>query len=176
MITALVLSTALAGVDSLDKVKLNGLTFKAPVEWKKSSEDNSLSWSAPEGDAEFAVSVFPVDPMRPAKSCVDQLVAALSGPPPAAEGADAGAAAPAPAAGSFDRLFLGAQPAAKKVTTDFVGEGEKAKVDENKVTTTTVVGCDGKTKWVMTYSSKTRLATRFGPILKRILESVGYGK
>ena len=76
----------------------------------------------------------------------------------------------------FSPLTLGAQPASRKITTDYVGEGEEAKIDANKVTTTTVIGCNGKTKWVMTWTSKTSAGSRFGPILKRVLDSMGYGK
>ncbi len=167
MNTMILVAMVLAGTDSLTKVSLKGVTVKAPIEWKLVEDDSSRTWSAPGDEAEFAISVFPVEPQRPAKACVDQIVAALS-PPPADGGAE-----PVKA---FESLMLGAQPAAKKVTTDYVGEGEAAKVDDNKVTTTTLVGCNGKTKWVITYSSKTKAGARFGPILKRIIDSVGYGK
>ncbi len=163
MMTALVVSVVLSGVDSLDTARLNGLVFKAPVEWKKTSEDSSLTWAAPDDEASLAVSVFAVDPQRPAKACLDQLIPAVW---PQADGG----------AGGPDRVMISASPAAKKVTTDYVGEGEGAKKDENKVTTTTIVGCNGKTKWVLTWTAKTKSAARFGPIFKRILDSIAYGK
>jgi hypothetical protein len=155
---ALVVALSLAGSDSLAKVSLLGLNFKGPTRWTKTTPDaNSFTWAESDSGAEFAVSVYPVDPQRPAKACVDQLVEALG-----TEG--------------FTTLMLGAQPAAKKVMTDFVGEGEAAKTDANKVTTTTVTGCNGKTKWVLTWTSKTSEGARFGPMLKRVLESISYGK
>lgn len=175
MNTALLLSVLLGGVDSLANVSFNGLTVKAPTEWQKAEEENSRSWAAPGGEGELALSVFPVDPQRPARACVDQLVAALTGSA-APDSTKDGGVPPGAAPKGFNPLMLGAQPAAKNVTTDYVGEGEAAKKDENKVTTTTVVGCNGRTKWVLTYSSKTRSATRFGPILKRVLDSIAYGK
>ena len=76
----------------------------------------------------------------------------------------------------FEDLTVGTQPASKRVMTDYVGEGEGAKKDENKATSTMLLGCNGKTKWVLTYTSKNQDATRFGPILKRIIESITYGK
>ena len=103
---ALVVALSLGGVDSLTKVTLEGLSFKAPSSWNKTqAEPNSISWDEPESGASMAVSVFPVDPVRPAKSCVQQLVDALG-----KEG--------------FAFTTLGAQPASKKVMTDYVGAEE----------------------------------------------------
>jgi hypothetical protein len=160
VITALALtaSLALGGVDSLAKVSLQRLSFKAPTQWQKSQPDeNSLQWDDPDSGASLAVSVYPVDPQRPAKACVNQLVEAVG-----AEG--------------FAATTLGAQPASKKSTSDYVGQGEEAKTDANKVTTTTVLGCNGKTKWVLTWTAKTSEGARFGPMLKRVLDSISYGK
>lgn len=155
---ALTLALALGGVDSLSKVTLGGLVFKGPTQWEKEKPDeHSITWKEPDSGAEFAISVFPVDPQRPAKACLNQIVEALG-----TEG--------------FAGLSLGAQPASKKVTSDFVGEGEEAKIDANRVTTTTLVGCNGKTKWVLTWTSKTSEGARFGPILKRVIDSITYGK
>lgn len=155
---ALTLALALGGADSLSKQTLLGLSFKAPTQWGKSQPDpNSLTWADPDSGAELAITVYPVDPQRPAAQCLKQMVEALG-----TEG--------------FTSATLGAQPASKKVTTDYVGEGEEAKIDANKVTTTTVIGCNGKTKWVMTWTAKTAQGARFGPILKRVLDSIGYGK
>lgn len=155
---ALTLALALGGVDSLGKVTLGGLVFKGPTQWEKEQPDeHSLSWKEPDSGAEFAMSVFPVEPQRPASACLKQIVEALG-----TEG--------------FSALSLGAQPASKKVTSDSLGEGEEAKIGGNKVTTTTAVGCNGKTKWVLTWTAKTSEGARFGPILKRVLDSITYGK
>ncbi len=155
---ALTLALALGGADSLGKQSLLGLTFKAPSQWGKTQPDpNSLTWAEPSSGAELAVTAYPVDPQRPAPACLKQMVDALG-------------------TQGFSPLTLGAQPASRKITTDYVGEGEEAKIDVNKVTTTTVIGCNGKTKWVMTWTSKTSAGSRFGPILKRVLDSIGYGK
>lgn len=158
--TTLVLLTLLGGVDSLTKVTINGLSLKAPVEWQKTESDSGKQWVAPGEAATLAVDVFPVDPSRPAKACVKQLVEAV-----AKDGFD-----------KFEDLTIGVQPAAKRVMTDYVGEGDEAKKDENKATSTMLLGCNGKTKWVLTYTSKNKDAVRFGPILKRIIESISYGK
>ena len=155
---ALTLALALGGADSLGKQTLLGLTFKAPTQWGKSQPDqNSLTWADPDSGAELAITVYAVDPQRPAAQCLKQMVEALG-----TEG--------------FTPSTLGAQPASKKLTTDYVGEGEEAKIDANKVTTTTVLGCNGKIRWVLTWTAKTAQGARFGPILKRVLDSIGYGK
>ncbi|MFZ5442683.1 MAG: hypothetical protein ACOZQL_21920 [Myxococcota bacterium] len=155
---SLVVAVSLGGVDSLAKTTLQGLSFKAPTKWQKTQPDeNSLQWDEPESGASLAVSVYGVDPQRPAAACVKQLVEAVG-----AEG--------------FSPVTLGASPASKKISSDYVGEGEAAKTDANKVTTTTVLGCNGKKKWVLTWTAKTSEGARFGPILKRVLDSISYGK
>ena len=158
--TALVLVVALSlgGVDTLSPQTLVGLSFKGPAQWSKTQpEANSLTWSEPQSGAELAVTVYPVDPQRPAKACLTQMVEAVG-----KEG--------------FTATTIGTQPASRKISTDYVGEGEAAKTDANKVTTTTVLGCNGKTKWVLTWTAKTAEGARFGPILKRVLDSISYGK
>jgi hypothetical protein len=158
MMTALLVSMVLGGVDSLGPVTLGGLTLKAPTQWAKSQPDaNSLTWEESQSGASMAISAYAVDPQRPGKGCVAQLVGAV-GP----EG--------------FKNFSVGSHPASRRVTTDYLGEGEEAKVDSNKVTTTTVLGCNGKIKWVLTWSAKTSMGTRFGPILKRVLDSISYRK
>lgn len=157
---ALVIALALVagGTDSLSKVSIDKLSFKAPTSWTASSEDaNTKDWAADGDAAQFSVSAYPVDPVRPAKNCVDEMLEKL--------GKD-----------GFSPVKLGGQPAQKKVTTDYLGEADAGQSEENKVTTTTVIGCNGKVRWVMTWTSRTSLGTRFGPMLKRVLDSISYGK
>lgn len=158
--TALAVSVlaTLGGVDALSLVSLQGFSFKAPVEWAKQAPDeNSLEWTAPDEVAKFAVSAYPTEKFMLPAGCIKKMLEAVG-----KEG--------------FETMTLATQPAAKKVTTDFVGEGEAAKVDANRVTTTTVMGCNGRVKWLMTYSAKTSEGPRYGPIFKRILDSISYGK
>lgn len=155
---ALVLVLSLGGVDTLRPVTLQKLTFKAPKDWAKSQpDDNTLQWDEPASGGSLAVSAYHVDPQRPAKACLDQSLEAVG-----REG--------------FSAVFLGGQPASKKVSTDYVGQNEEDKTDANKVTTTTVLGCNGKVRWVLTWSSKTADGARFGPMLKRVLDSIKYEK
>lgn len=155
---ALMLVLALGGAEPLSKQSLLGLSFMSPKGWKRSQPDvNTLIWEAPQADGSFAVSVFPVDPRREAKLCVEQLVESLG-------------------TNGFAPSTIGAQPASKKITTDFIGEASDAKTEANKVTTTTVVGCDGNTKWVLTWSVKTSQGVRLGPVMKSILDSIAYKK
>lgn len=142
----------LGGVDTLGSVSLGKLSLKAPTQWERTAPDeNSLTWDEPQSGASFALSVYVVDPQRTAKLCLTQLTEALG-----KEG--------------YAPLPIGGQPAAKKVTTDVMGDKKE------KVTTTTVTGCNGKTKWVLTWTAKTEEGPRFGPILKRVLDSISYGK
>jgi hypothetical protein len=157
---ALVVALALVagGTDSLSKVSIGTLSFKAPTAWTASSEDeNTRSWAADGDVAQFSVSAFAVDPVRPAKICVDEMLDKLG-----REG--------------FTPVKLGGQPAQKKVTTDYLGDADAGRSEENKVTTTTVIGCNGKVRWVLTWTSRTSMGARFGPMLKRVLDSISYGK
>jgi hypothetical protein len=153
---ALSVTTSGLSEDFLSSTSTEKLTFRAPTKWEATAQEDAATkeWKAGD-DATLAISVYPVAPVRPAKACLDQLVEAL--------GKD-----------EFTKTLVGTQPAAKKVVSDFVGEGEEAKTDANKITTSTYVGCNGQTKWVLTFSSKTKSAARFGPLLKRIIDSIRY--
>lgn len=156
--TAMLLSLLVLGADSLAPVTLQGLTFKAPTSWSKETPDaNSMEFASPDESARFAISVYVNDRLQPASGCVKKMLDAV--------GKD-----------GFESLTINAQPASKRVATDYVGEGEEAKTDANKVTTTTVLGCNGKVRWLITWSAKTAEGARLGPIYKRIIDSVTYGK
>jgi hypothetical protein len=144
------------GGDALTGVTLQGLGLRAPADWQRTQPDEAtLEFAPPDDAARLAVSVYPLERFISPAACVKKLVDAV--------GKD-----------GFTPLTLGAQPAAKKVTHDYVGEGEAAKTEANKVTTTTVLGCNGKVKWVLTWTARTAQAPRFGPMLKRVLDSVSY--
>ena len=155
LLVALLLS---AGAnDTLAISKVGDLQMKLPTGWRSSSSDegNGKSRSFDAGEAQLEISVFAVDPRRDGQVCLEQLLKALG-----SEG--------------YEQMKIGGQPAARKVSTDFVGEGEAAKTDANKVTTVSYVGCNGSTKWIMSMTSKAIRATRFGPVTKRIIDSVIY--
>ncbi len=158
MTPALVLVLALGGVDSLGSASVGTMKFKAPTQWAMEQTDaETKTWTS--ADQKGAVSFYSgsLEKVRPAKACVDAMVSAVG-----AEG--------------FEFAPIGAQPAAKKVTNDFLGDKEEDKTEANRVVTTTWVGCDGKTKWLLTFSARKSEGARFGPILKRILDSISYGK
>jgi hypothetical protein len=159
----LVLVLSLNASDTLSKAQVGDLSLKLPSskDWKseETSEANgkTRAVSSTDGEAQIDISVFAVDPRREAQLCVDQLIKAL-GP----EG--------------YEATTVGGSPAFKKITTDFVGDGEEAKKNEaNKVNTVSYVGCNGQTKWVMSMTSKASKAARFGVLLKRVVDSIAYG-
>jgi hypothetical protein len=160
---ALALALVLSGgpIDSLSRVSLLGLSFKAPTTWvRETPDENSVEWAAPGDLAKLAVSVFPLEkPLQP-EGCLKRMIEAVNKDSKV----------------PFETFALDGQPAARKLATDYVGEGEVAKVDANKVTTTTLIGCNGRLKWLLTMSTKTAEGVRFGPISKRIIDSVAYGK
>ena len=156
---ALLILTALSlsGADSLTATRVAGLSLKAPAGWKVSEASDGKNWEAPGNEGQLELTVFPVDPKRPAQQCLDQLLEKL--------GKD-----------GWDALQIGAQPAVRKVTTDYVGAADAGKTDANKISTVTYVGCNGATKWVMTMSSNSAKSARFGAVLKAIVGSISYGK
>jgi hypothetical protein len=145
---ALILSQS----DALSSTTVEGLSLKAPGQWNKTVADGTSEWAKGE-DARLALSVFAVDPPRMGKPCVDQMLEKLG-----AEG--------------FEPTKIGKDVAAKKISSDVVGEGDA----QIKVTSTTVVGCNGNTKWLLTWTARTDSAVTFGPLLKRILDSISYSK
>ena len=161
--TGLLLLLALNASDTLSKVQVADLSLKLPSskDWKaeetQEANGKTRAVSSADGEAQIDISVFAVDPRRDAQVCVDQLLKAL-GP----EG--------------YEATTVGGAPAFKKISVDFVGEGEEAKKnDANKVNTVSYVGCNGQTKWVMSMTSKASKAARFGVLLKRVVESIAYG-
>jgi len=161
--TGLILLIALGASDALVSTKVHDLSLKLPQskDWKAQDTDEnngkSRTVASADGEAQIDLSVFTVDPRREASVCVEQLLKAL-GP----EG--------------YEATTVGGQPAYKKVTFDYLGEGEEAKKnDANKVSTVSYVGCNGQTKWVMSFTSKVSKAPRFGVVLKRVIESISYG-
>ncbi len=160
---ALILTTALllSGSDALKSTKINGLTLKAPMEWQAAPTDVGRKWS-PGSEADLEISVWPVDPKRTPQECIDQLVEKLH----ESMGKE-----------GWERTVVGAQPAVRKVTTDYLGsQADAEKTDANKVTTVTTVGCNGITKWVLTMTSVSSKSGRYGPVLKAVVSSIAYGK
>jgi hypothetical protein len=161
MIAALLLLSLNAN-DMLSTAKVGELTIKLPAskDWKAQADDDEKgkgrSVASADGEAQIELNVYAVDPRREAKVCVDQLIKAL--------GPD-----------GYEAVTVGGNPAYKKVTTDYVGQGEAAKVEANKVTTISYVGCNGETKWIMSMTSKNSKAARFGVLFKRVVESIQYG-
>jgi hypothetical protein len=159
--TALVLVMALGASDMLGKIQVGDLSLKLPQskDWSTQDSDDAngkgKSAKSNDGEAQIEVNVYAVDPRRDAKVCLEQLLKAL--------GSD-----------GYESTTVGGFPAYKKLVTDYVAEGEAAKKEANKVNTISYVGCNGQTKWIMSMTSKASKASRFGVLLKRIVESVTY--
>lgn len=162
----LTLSLAQTG-EALTKHDFKGVSIKAPKSWAVTDEEESgKEWASSDDRAQMAFSAFPVDPVRPARACVKQLIEAVQGEVP-----DGGVPPP-----GFTNTTVGGQPAAKKITTDYVAEKEEEKTEANKVTTTTIVGCNGRTKWLLTFVNRTADGAKSGALLKRVVDSLSYVK
>ena len=153
----LLVGLSLAGADSLVTTQVLGLELKAPSSWAVTDAADGKNWEAPGREAQLELAVFSVEPKRKAKECLDQLLDQLG-------------------KSGWDSLALGAQPAVRKVTTDYLGAVDGGRADGNKITTVTYVGCNGATKWVLTMSSNSSKSARFGAVLKAIVGSISYRK
>src|SRR5687768_15240270 len=117
---------AAGSADDLAATSVDKLKLKVPSAWAHKVEDGTHTYEAPNDEASFAISVFPVDPKRKADECLDQLLKALGG-----EG--------------WEKIKVGGAPAAHKLSNDS-GELESGEA----VASHSYVGCDGNTKWTLT--------------------------
>jgi hypothetical protein len=168
---AFVIAAALAQEgESLQKHEFKGVSMKAPKSWSVTGEEEGgKEWATDDDRAQMAFASFPVDPVRPSRVCVKQLTEAVS-QVPLPDGGVAVSSIP------FTNTTVGGQPAARQITTDFIGDKEEDKVEANKVTTTTIVGCNGRTKWLLTFTNRTIGGAKAGALLKRVIDSITYSK
>lgn len=149
---AMVVSVALggSGADALAKQSVSGLELRVPSVWKHRVEDGTHHWVAPSKDASFSLDAFPWqgEPIS-AEACRDKLMAALGG-----EG--------------WEKTTVGGQPAAKRTYADKLEDGKD-------VETHSFVGCDGKTKWALTFVMNLKKKDRFGTLAGKIVDSIQYG-
>jgi hypothetical protein len=90
--------------------------------------------------------------MKP-KVCLDKILTAMGG----AEG--------------WEKVSLGLNPAARKVTVDNANED-----GSEKVLSISYVGCNGKTTWSLIFSMNEKKKDRFDALAAKIAQSVSYAK
>ncbi len=154
---ALAAAVTLAGADDLGRVTVNGLTLKVPKNWIVDDTEAGKNYESPDGEGQMELSVFPVEPKRAARECMDQILEKL--------GRD-----------GWDTARADGRPAARKVVIDYVGGADAGRTATKRISSVTHVGCNGELKWVLTVSSKANRAARFGVLVRRVVESVSYGK
>lgn len=140
-----------SGADALAKKDLGRVVLKVPTVWKHSTDEGTRKWEAPSKDANFSLDAFPWegDPVT-GEVCRDKLVNALGGEKP------------------WERVEIGGAPAAKYVAADSLEDGK------TQTETHTYVGCDGKTKWVLTFSFSTKKKVRFAALADGVAKSLTY--
>ena len=141
-----------ASGDELSPATVDKLKVSVPAAWTHTVDDGAHTYEAPNKEASFAISVFPVDPKRKADECLDQLLKAL--------GPD-----------GWERIKVGGSPAAHKLSNDS-GELESGEA----VASHSYVGCDGKTKWTLTATHLLKKKARFEVLAKKVVDSVRYTK
>lgn len=156
MISLALAALVLLGADELSGSKVNGLELKLPADWRKQAQkDGSLRYDAPSGDGWLELAVYKVEPRREAKLCLEQLLQALG-----KEG--------------WVPLRVGAAPAAQRSSSER-GEDEQGEISV-EAWSTTYLGCNGSTKWVLTVAMNEKSKGRFEKVAGKILESIRYSK
>lgn len=123
------------------------MTLEVPTGWKQTIKGQTYAFTAPLEDAQFELSVMPVDPVRTPKQCFDKLWPALGK--------------------GWKRGKTGGLPAALKVSFD-----KSRKVETQ---TRQYVGCDGRVKWVMSFTYSQKEQKTYSETAKRVFESIQYG-
>lgn len=157
---ALMLATALSqtgATDALVTAHVNGLTLKVPGNWANNATDSGMGYESPDGEGQMELSVFPVEPKRTARECMDTVLEKLG-------------------RADWEMVRADGRPAARKVTIDYVGAADAGRTDANRVSSVTHIGCNGELKWVLTVTSKANRSARFGVLVRRVIESLRYGK
>ncbi|HVG58643.1 MAG TPA: hypothetical protein VNA24_08820 [Hyalangium sp.] len=163
MIGSLLMAVALAAgggstkggtADALAKHQAKALTISVPAAWERKADGDTEKFVAPSGEAFFTLDVGAVQTagMKP-KVCLDKILTAMGG--------DKG----------WEKVSLGANPAARKVDVDNVNEEGSL-----KVMSIHYVGCNGKTTWSLIFSLNEEKKDRFEPLAAKIAQSVSYAK
>ncbi|WP_426752787.1 hypothetical protein [Myxococcus sp. Y35] len=146
-ILAMVL-TAGGSADALAQVQVKNLSIQVPASWNRTEQEGTQKFMAPSGDAYFLVDVGTVQTAgMKAQTCVDKIVASIGGK-------------------GWERLKVGAHPAAKRQETDVAPDGSGA------VDSVTYVGCDGKTTWSVIFYLEQAKKERFAPLAQKVGTSV----
>lgn len=144
-----------SSADQLATVQVSSLRMKVPAVWKKTVGGGSTTFAAPSRDAEFALTVSDLDGRAiDPQECVNKLIAAMD----------------ADGKGAWTRFSVGGSPAAAKGVLD----ASEAKEDDYQ--TRVYVGCDGRTKWGLTFSMKAARADRFAKLADEVVHSIQYAR
>ncbi len=163
MIASLLMAVTLAAggstpkggtADALVKHQAKTLTISVPAAWERKADGDTQKFVAPSGEAFFTLDVGAVQTagMKP-KVCLDKILTAMGG----GEG--------------WEKVSLGLNPAARKVTVDNANEE-----GSEKVLSVSYVGCNGKTTWSLIFSMNEKKKDRFEPLAGKIAQSVSYAK
>jgi hypothetical protein len=149
LVTMVVLSAG-GSADALTTYKVKSVSLTVPAAWTKSVEEGSHKFMAPSGEAYFVVDVGAVQSKgMDGQTCVNKILANIGGQ-------------------GWERINVGAAPAARQVVTDASAEGS--------VETVSYVGCDGKTTWSVIFHIDKKKRERFAPLAAQVAESVKYAR
>jgi hypothetical protein len=145
---AMTLSLGAGKGDGMVAAEVGPLKLRVPRGWKATVEDGTRKWESPDGRQSFSLDVFTPDaaPLGPGE-CVDKLVEALGGD-------------------KWERRVVGGQPAARRIFIDKLEDGRPTATHSH-------VGCDGRTRWALTYVQDARRKVK--PPVDQVVDSIRFG-
>ena len=155
MTLAVILAVVSGAVPLGAPFAVSGVLFRGPQGWRETSTEDSRRFVDAKEEGSVEMSAFAVSPERSAAECLDQMLLKLG-------------------KAGWERVKVAGQVAAKQVTSDTLRKSGAKDVGE-EVTTTTHIGCNGKMKWVMTFTAKSTAAKRLRPVSEAVLASLKYG-
>lgn len=139
--------------EKMVKHQVKTLSLKVPQSWERTEDNGTQKFNVPTGDAFFLLDVGQVQTAGMKSSvCLEKILASVGG-----EG--------------WQKLKVGAQPAAKRVYVDAASEDGKDKVESIHY-----VGCNGKTTWSLIFSMNQAKKAELEPVATKIAQSVSYAK
>ena len=152
---ALVLGLLAVGpaAEKLTPVQVGAVTLGVPGAWKRATEEGTVRYSAPSGEAYFLLDVAHVATRgMDGETCRKKILAQMGG------------------TSDWTLLSVGGSPAARKLDVD-PAAGGKAEVQ-----TYTFVGCNGVTTWSLVFHLDARKKERFAPLAERVVRSLAYAQ
>ena len=157
-------------VEKLERIEVSAVSFLRPVDWvMPEAREGAARFDTPEGDAYIDIKIVELDPFESPHTCLAAMIQAVTSID----------------VKGWQSITIHKYPAARYVetkpgdTTSIPSAEEaerlaKGQTVDMRVTEINIMGCNGARKWFLVMSAKTRDASKYGPIFRRVMESFQY--